>query len=703
MIKTIVAFQALWALAGVSMVNADAFWVIPNIEILTVGRVDPIASPGRVAPHSHAITGASNFRSVLNTPEEQQNAVCSTAPIQADKSNYWAPQVFFVNDDGEYEHMATGSRVYYHAPRNSVAFPKGMRMISGVANERKPDALRSQGVAIDCDERPGGSIWLPNGTTYREPCHAVHTNAFMPSCGWANQSLDSWDHFSHLTWPINSGGGQIWENVADPKCPETHPIKYPALMIQFNFWTSERQRKMWKTDGRPNFIFANGDTAGNTFHVDFVSGWDEGVLQAAIDTCDSVGDRIGDCPPFKPSIDSDKARACALQSMLPAEEVGYNKPLKNLPGCNPVWGIERDDKPTDCPWFNGDPGWTAPQGSYADNWRTMALAMDLNSSVVLPTKINTHEQPQVVTYNGMYNSGSLAAWPNQHTTDVVMKGTFEDFQKNADAATAPNKVCEAAGLKDSSAWSGLTPPTIVGKDKWSVLENLPKTFTWLKNVAHETKNVYLNFQDDLPRPTDGSENDQYDYILPDGTEHKAGAATPKKPASDASSTSDGKPTDAPSSSGSGSAATPTFSGTAAVPVKNVNLLNAEGGEHAPTSISGAEKASVVIEGASSPTASPTAASNSTGGNDYGTGSGAGEYGAADPAGAASSSSGSGTIAATATPSGTNSPAGAASSSGTPVSAFSATTLAGNGTQPTVKPAPGRCRRKTKRGVLKRRL
>ncbi|TXT07372.1 hypothetical protein VHUM_03092 [Vanrija humicola] len=694
------------------MVDA-AFWVIPDIQILTTARVDPIVAPGAVAAHSHTITGASNFRDVLNTPEEQQNAVCSTAPIQADKSNYWAPQMFFINNDGEYEHLSPGSRVYYFAPKNSVAFPKGMRIISGIANERNPGAVRSQGVNIDCDERPGATNWLPNGTTYPQPCNAIHTNVYMPSCGWANQSLDSWDHFSHLTWPINHGGGHIWENPTEPNCPPTHPIKYPTMMVQFNYWTSERQRKQWKTDGRPNLILSNGDTAGQTYHVDFVAGWDEGVLQAAIDTCGDIGDKIGNCPPFVPSIDSDKANKCALQSMLPAEEVGFNKPLKNLPGCNPVWGLETNFKPNDCPWFNGDPGWTAPQGSYADNWRTMPLAMDLNSSVVLPHKLRTFGQPDVVTYNGMYNSGLLAAWPNDYTGDVVEKGTFDDFKANSNGATAVNKVCKAAGLKDSSAFDGLSPPRIVGEDKWSVLKDMPDTYTRLLNVPTGAQYISLNFPDDLPRPTDGSPNKVWG---PDG---KLAADQPTGgPAS-------------PTATGSGSAATgaATFSGTGGA-VKNVNNLNVAPTE-ALSSVSGTAAPSVVdpsatpsvVDAGASPSAAPTSAS----GNDYGVGAGAGagasasgsDSGVAAPQPTGSSSSagaspttGSGTAVATGTdaPAGTDATAGTAapSASGTAAptgnAATTGTSPAPVGTaQPTAKPAPGRCRRKTRRGLDKRRL
>ncbi|WOO80345.1 uncharacterized protein LOC62_03G003862 [Vanrija pseudolonga] len=707
MIKTALAFKALWALAGVTMVDAS-FWVIPDIQILTTARMDPIVSPGKVAPHSHTISGASNFRSVLNTPEEQQNAVCSTAPIQADKSNYWSPQIFFINKDNEYEHLSPGSRVYYFAPENSIAFPKGMRMISGIANERNPSALRSQGVFMDCDERPGGTDWLPNGTVYPTACNSIHTNVFMPSCGWANQSLDSWDHFSHLTWPINHGGGQVWENLVESTCPPSHPIKYPTMMVQFNYWTSPRQREQWKTDGSPNFILANGDTTGQTFHVDFVSGWDEDVLNNAIKTCGDIGDRIGDCAAFKPSVDRDRANNCALQSMLPAEEVGFNKPLKNLPGCNPVWGLETNVKPNDCPWHTGDPGWTAPQGSYADNWRTMPLAMDLNSSVVLPHKLRTFGQPDVVTYNGMYGSGLLATWPNDYTGDVVEKGTFDDFKANSNGATAVNKQCQAAGLKDSSAWTGLQPPTIVGQDKWSPLKDFPKTFTWLNKVPQKTENAYLNFPDDLPRPTDGSANDVYNFTGPDGKPMQQVAAAPTPataPVSSNSGSSEAKPTgvssssesasssDSASSSGSGTAAAPTFSGAAA-PVKNVNQLNvAADGPSLSSNVTGTATPSVVnaaAEGGAAPTGAPA-------GEAYGAG-GAGAGGAPSP-----SAGSSGTKAAEVSGSSSSTTAtttdGAAAGTAAPTG--NGASPAPGGTQPTAK--PGRCRRKTRRGLDKRRL
>jgi hypothetical protein len=65
-----------------------------NIHPFISARMDPIIQPGKVSSHVHQIYGAVNFRSVLNTPEEQQRAECSTANVQVDNSNYWAPLLY---------------------------------------------------------------------------------------------------------------------------------------------------------------------------------------------------------------------------------------------------------------------------------------------------------------------------------------------------------------------------------------------------------------------------------------------------------------------------------------------------------------------------------------------------------------------------------------------------------------------------------
>lgn len=91
-------------------------------------------------------------------------------------------------------------------------------------------------------------------------------------------------------------------------------------------------------------------------HADFVNGWDQQVLEDAVQQC--TGDIGGvltstypfsglrqlftkyfghvsspDCPPFIPYLDNDIANSCSTPSVV---EENINGPLTALPGCNPI-------------------------------------------------------------------------------------------------------------------------------------------------------------------------------------------------------------------------------------------------------------------------------------------------------------------------------------------------------------------------------
>lgn len=216
------AIAALAAGASVADASSDPF-VIRAMGAIAVARIDPIINPGKVAGHVHSLFGASNIRDVLNTPEEQQRATCTSAIVGGDKSSYWAPTLYYIRKDGTYEGMVHGSRAYYFNAPNTTPWPPGMRIVTGTAMSRDLSDHRTGGIVFDINNQLGH--YLPNTTSHPSWPGGPRTGIHFPSCGWANQSLDSSDHFSHLTWPINTGGGKIWECIRCDKCPESHPIK----------------------------------------------------------------------------------------------------------------------------------------------------------------------------------------------------------------------------------------------------------------------------------------------------------------------------------------------------------------------------------------------------------------------------------------------------------------------------------------------
>ena len=61
---------------------------------LTMGRMDPIVSPGGPSGHVHAIQGGSAFNLTM-TDDALLSSNCTSALVKNDKSNYWTPALYF--------------------------------------------------------------------------------------------------------------------------------------------------------------------------------------------------------------------------------------------------------------------------------------------------------------------------------------------------------------------------------------------------------------------------------------------------------------------------------------------------------------------------------------------------------------------------------------------------------------------------------
>ena len=100
-------------------------------SVVQTARVDPILSFGAVSGHVHKICGASSewptklgtSLSVLtshldagpsSTYTTLQNSSCSSCEIQADRSMYWTPQLYYHRGNGTVEEVRNeGMTVYY--------------------------------------------------------------------------------------------------------------------------------------------------------------------------------------------------------------------------------------------------------------------------------------------------------------------------------------------------------------------------------------------------------------------------------------------------------------------------------------------------------------------------------------------------------------------------------------------------------------
>jgi hypothetical protein len=86
-----------------------------------------------------------------------------------------------------------------------------------------------------------------------------------PSC-WDGVNLDSADHKSHTS------------GTEAGKCPDSHPIRIVRNVIE-SIWD------MTVIKGPRKLVWAQGDETGLGFHADFVNGWDQAVLEDAVQNC----------------------------------------------------------------------------------------------------------------------------------------------------------------------------------------------------------------------------------------------------------------------------------------------------------------------------------------------------------------------------------------------------------------------------------
>lgn len=164
-------FTALWAILEAvvlfSITARAANWNT-DVGILVTERLDPIISPNGVASHMHSIIGGSAFGAAYNQPDLMKSA-CSTFPISIDKSNYWHPTPYWINNNGSsFTPLPIHDRVYYIREQNSPnepiqPFPEGLRMIVGNPMSKSADRRSFEFLCRVAEEFDGpGDIWSDN-------------------------------------------------------------------------------------------------------------------------------------------------------------------------------------------------------------------------------------------------------------------------------------------------------------------------------------------------------------------------------------------------------------------------------------------------------------------------------------------------------------------------------------------------------------
>ncbi|KAL8806539.1 MAG: hypothetical protein Q9182_001322 [Xanthomendoza sp. 2 TL-2023] len=396
-------------------------------------RLDPVLNPGALSGHVHSVVGGDAFAASMDF-ETTQRSSCTSVDIIPDKSNYWMPNLYF-HKNGKFTLVPEYSpkhKIYYkygdtgRPGADRSEFPKNFRMMAGKPNLRSDDgSLGSPGSQLEwyCHGPNKVSAGIPTGFTSCPYGLAVAMR--FPSC-WNGQDFNIDQPLAHMSYPTNRNG------LAG--CPEPYnKARFAEIFVEY--WLDVSQfNGQYGADESP-FVLSNGDPTGYGFHMDFLNGWQEGVLAKAMKGCNpgNTGEPLDTPQCFGAgSIQNGRAKdACRKQSSI-IEEVGLKGPLDKLPGCNPIQaGPGLAVKPADC-----------AGGILAGP-----------SSVSGPSSTTASSNP--ATTAGLVGTSSVAAEPAKPQTT-----TLQSVTPTTSKSATPSPTDTNTGSTSGGSSSGLSPPSV---------------------------------------------------------------------------------------------------------------------------------------------------------------------------------------------------------------------------------------------------
>ena len=325
------------------------------------GRADPIVSPGVASAHAHTVMGANGFRLGATGESLMRDSTCSTAKIKADKSAYWMPKLFFYDEKTKtLDPVALNyMNVYYFFDETNdeiKPFPVGLQMVSGDAMKRTAPATGINVLTTDQGTIQPAQFTCPRSDATREllaypagsdgsragiqagsnkgagagfpflNCDGLYSplraDLHFPSCYDPSKGLT--DYKNNMQWPTKKDGKS--------DCPKG-TIHVPHLFYEM-YWDTPKFKDRWTPgQGSQPFVLANGDQTGFSLHGDFLSGWDESVLQTFIDTCNAGTAGFEKCPTVPGGLWPDTGD-CFLDDF---NGETMSKGMTSLLGNNPLW------------------------------------------------------------------------------------------------------------------------------------------------------------------------------------------------------------------------------------------------------------------------------------------------------------------------------------------------------------------------------
>lgn len=241
---------------------------------------DPIVFPNQPGKaHLHMFFGntMANANSTYDSLRSSGNSTCDGGPLN--RSAYWMPAVS--NGDGKVV-LPDYLTVYYksHPGAGENKFPRGLRAIFGYDHKHGPDSPSQTSINVKHWKCASGSEGVKRTIAEIQNCpldsHIMGVVA-MPTC-WDGVNLDSPDHRSHMSYPIDHVG-----------CPASHPVTLTAFTMLVAFkHLGYQDYSTWRLSSDHVMAHDSASTklpGGTTLHSDWFGAWDDEVLQNWHDGC----------------------------------------------------------------------------------------------------------------------------------------------------------------------------------------------------------------------------------------------------------------------------------------------------------------------------------------------------------------------------------------------------------------------------------